>query len=838
MYNEKPQIKLYKYENNAFVLQAIIDDYQEVSFERNKYEAGQFTISINWNIPNSQLFEKNLFVQFGSDSKDFGFITSITDSIAEDGKASQIRNITGYDCRMIFKRRVIKSLNTENAWEMTANGEEVMRKLIQDQCGVNAEEKRKLPIVNELPVTYLGNQFTVSESFSNLYDVLVTIATQSEIMWFVEFASNTLQLKVYAGEDKHLTVRFDTDYNSLGNANLQDDNSSYCNAVYIGGKGSGSNRDLYEGETDNPTGLDRFESFSNQNNLEDETQYQNASESILNQFNQTLTLNGAGLAKSPYMYKTDYDVGDLITVKFNNKSVVTQIMSVTEHWTKGAYNLEFQFGKPVQDLTRQLNVILNKLQSYQATAQDVKKDNVRYYTIPTDTQMPSDDVVCNPIGFVGDVGNGATFKLYFDNTSKTGAKTYHIYLKQLTGSGKLTLTTGIAGANDLQLSSGTYVTIVYVDENGNIGNGTNLTQIKSALAVPSDSLLHYSFDELANVPDGAYVYKRNKDWTSVDWSRDNTNFTQSIENSRLKWVWNTASGTFQVNSYKSNLPDKIMLVKLNAKLSEEGNTYFRLLLSLSGTFQRVSNVPIHNGNNEFEIAIPSTVSSTYTIVQILDVKQNDEILFEYWYIGDGSNSIPVIDNSGNGYNATNNGIVRTQGISGKGGLFFKGTVQVPFNLSNNFSISFWYKASDTTNNRINYILNLENVIVIKNGDNAKNYVSMILYDASGNIIFNDDENICALFSTTEFSHFAIVKNGTDIKFFLNGEQVKSSTLSTQNINVSQNNLVIGNSSNTRQGTIDDLNIYLRALSDDEVQSLYMNKGAVEKFYTKSDYVNQ
>ena len=33
MYNKKPQIKLYKYENNTFVLQAIIDDYQEVSLK-------------------------------------------------------------------------------------------------------------------------------------------------------------------------------------------------------------------------------------------------------------------------------------------------------------------------------------------------------------------------------------------------------------------------------------------------------------------------------------------------------------------------------------------------------------------------------------------------------------------------------------------------------------------------------------------------------------------------------------------------------------------------------------------------------------------------------------
>ena len=62
-YKDKPQIKLYKYENSAFVLQAIIDDFEEVSFEHNIYEAGTFTISINYNIPNALKFERGLFVR-------------------------------------------------------------------------------------------------------------------------------------------------------------------------------------------------------------------------------------------------------------------------------------------------------------------------------------------------------------------------------------------------------------------------------------------------------------------------------------------------------------------------------------------------------------------------------------------------------------------------------------------------------------------------------------------------------------------------------------------------------------------------------------------------------
>ena len=51
-YLEKPFLKLFAYQNNTFVLKAIIDDYAEISFERNLYEAGQFTITINYNIPN------------------------------------------------------------------------------------------------------------------------------------------------------------------------------------------------------------------------------------------------------------------------------------------------------------------------------------------------------------------------------------------------------------------------------------------------------------------------------------------------------------------------------------------------------------------------------------------------------------------------------------------------------------------------------------------------------------------------------------------------------------------------------------------------------------------
>lgn len=495
-YNEQINLKLYTYENSAFVLQAIIDDYQEISFSHNLYEAGDFTITINYNIPNALKFERGMFIQFGNDPYMFGEILRIQDAIGQDGKGSQIRTITGKDARYIFKRRVIKNLNNEENWAMTGAGEIVLRNLVKDQCGSGAELKRQLPVINTIPENGKGKIYSVAESFTNLYDTLVTIATQSEIGWRVRF-DGSLTLEVFEGNDLSSQVQFSTDYDSLANGEFKDSSEAFANTVYIGGKGTGSDRDIYEGEVSegttnenflllepntedklivgdgflevdqsgiSPSGLERFEAFDNQSQMTDVNEYEAEAISILTQYGQTLELSGNGLAKCPYIFKEQYDVGDIITVAFSGKSAKVQILSVTENWVYGQYGISFSFGKPQNDLSRQLQLILKNIQK--ASNKTNSTSSVKWFTIPTDTEMPASDVIYDTIGFVGDCGSGATFKLYWDS-QKTGAKTYHIYFKQL-GGGKLTLTTGVEGATDLVMNSGTYVAIIYVDAGGNV----------------------------------------------------------------------------------------------------------------------------------------------------------------------------------------------------------------------------------------------------------------------------------------------------------------------------------------------------------------------------------
>lgn len=463
---KKPFIYLYAYENNQFVKVAVIDDYEEVSWESSLYEAGTFTIQMNYNLPNANLLQKGLFVQFGDDPYKFGEINDIENSLGNTGKGSQQRVATGYDARYLFKKRIIKNLNTSEAWTYTGAGELCMRQLVYSQCGLGeSNTKRRLPISNSIPTTGIGGAYIVSEAFSNLYDVLVTIATQTQIGWRVAF-SGALTLDIYEGSDKSSFVRFNASMQTIDSGSYTDTNEEYTNAVYIGGKGNGADRDIYTGETEDAIGLARYETWFDKPDLTSDLEYEIEARAILNQYSQTISIEGKGLTHSPFVFDSDYFVGDTVNFAFSGISANVPVLKVTECWSKGNYDISFEVGKPVSGLNRQLSLLLKKIQSASAAIESKSTSSIKWYTIPTDTQMAADEITNDVIGFVGNVSTGATFKLYF-NSNGTGSKIYHVYLKELTGTGKLTLTTN-NGASNLVLDVGTYVTIIYVDNNGNI----------------------------------------------------------------------------------------------------------------------------------------------------------------------------------------------------------------------------------------------------------------------------------------------------------------------------------------------------------------------------------
>lgn len=634
----KPILKLYKYTNNEFSLVAIIDDYQQVSFEHNLYKAGAFTITINYNIPNAKLFERGLFVQFGNDPYDFGEISTLTNSISSDGKGSEYLNITGYDSRYLFKRRVIKNLNANDVWSMTEKGELCIRNLIKDQCGENAENKRKLPIINVIPDSEnaIGSVYSVSESFTNLYEVLSTIATQSEVGWRINFNGSTLTLEIYKGSDISSNVQFSTDFETLANGNFKDSSDSYANSVYIGGKGSGTERDIYEGEDGETTGLDRFEAYDNQSSMTSESEYEAEAESVLTQYGQTITVSGAGLVKSPYTFKEQYNVGDTIKLSFSGKSAKVQILSVTEHWTFNNYSISFSFGKPINTLDDQINLILRKIQ--EASSKDKACQSVKWYDVSTELEQDISEVTFDTLGFTGvSAPGGTTFTLGY-NEDGTGCKTYNIYVKNLTGDTGVELTTGASGAETALLPPGTYVTTATVDTDGNIIVASVAHADYSESTNTTDEIS--SGEDLPPTSDAVYEALSGKLYSGI---------CSTAKTAALKIV--------DIDNFKLKVGAKVTVMFTN------GNTQSLPSLNVSGTGAKVIQV-IRGGQKvtpELKTGYWRGASAT-----------SDEMWQPYTildFIYDGTNWVivgnPVIENyedgSGNGYTVYADGKIEQWG---------------------------------------------------------------------------------------------------------------------------------------------------------------------------------
>ena len=878
-YNEQINLKLYTYVNGAFTLQAIIDDYQEISFAHNLYEAGDFTITINYNIPNALKFERGMWIQFGNDSYMFGEIQTITDSIGEDGKGSQVRTITGKDARFIFKRRIIKNLNNEENWAMTAKGEICLRELVKAQCGSGAEAKRQLPITNTIPASSsaIGKEYSVAEAYSNLYDTLVTIATQSEIGWRIKF-DGALTLEVYEGSDLSSQVQFSTDFDSLSNGQFTDSAESYANTIYVGGKGTGSDRDIYEGESaiegESPEGLDRYEAWDNQSSMTSESEYEAEAFSMLTQYGQTLQIAGQGLAKCPYIFKEQYDIGDTITLAFSGKSAKAQILSVTEHWVWGQYGIEFSFGKPQNDLSRQLQLILKQIQK--ASNKTTATSSVKYYTIPTDTSQPKADVIYDTIGFEGDCGTGATFQLYYDS-EKTGAKTYHVWFKQLAGSGKLTLTTGVSGASNLVLNAGTYVAIIYVDADGNVlsqgATATNTIQTGStqpvtsgavadeienvteiASSLPTDAVLHYSFDDVPDYPDGT-ADVRLLDNNTYDIQSTNYQLRNNVSSTTFSNVNGNVqaviTGKDNAGCYIRNSEITGKIVKFKIKVTSLVGT-----LTINSDSRTVSKTITSVGIYDYAEYHFST--ATYNNLYIFCQGTGNSCTFELLeiYIGNGSYNTPIIDNSGNGNNATNSGALAIQGVSGKG-IFFLENAQKKIPVSvyfirnyNKWSISLWVNLREGQqatgqNPRIYQFGNFDYCFIsnfYKGYSGADRYIRFYTYYGTGNYVRVDTTSIEQFIG--QIIHITVVNeidlSGTSKKtIYINGKEnvTVSTTALTQRPTL--NDAYIGGTVATNQflenSMIDDFQIFNRALSEQEVVALYLNKANTPKYYNLNNY---
>lgn len=199
------------------------------------------------------------------------------------------------------------------------------------------------------------------------------------------------------------------------------------------------------------------------------------------------------------------------------------------------------------------------------------------------------------------------------------------------------------------------------------------------------------------------------------------------------------------------------------------------------------------------------------------------------------------DISGNANNGTNNGATLTTDRFGNANsaYSFNGStnyINVPsnntlnFQTNNSFTLSYWIKATSLNSSKVNVIINKQvGAGISQDGWNANIEANLAsnfrIQNAPSTVFCDPSSNASSISNSTNYHITQVFQNGT-FYVYINGIQVNTGNSCPGVIGDNSSNMFIGKATWTANntigfnGVIDDIGIWNRALTIDEITNLY------------------
>lgn len=430
--------------------------------------------------------------------------------------------------------------------------------------------------------------------------------------------------------------------------------------------------------------------------------------------------------------------------------------------------------------------------------------------------------------------------VYFDGNSYICTTNHTSGTSFSTTNWNLIASKGADGKNAITMTSATTPVGEY---NGQIGiwqgqvyswNGTSWVLTSGIL--PTDPVLHYSFDELPDIPNGT------NNFTGVI---GGVSYTKEDIKGGYRF---TLNGRDLNIHFRTNIGavESLSLCYRQKAISKTGGAYSNeaYVFYTDNSYSNISNyIPVPTeSENIVRTAIPCDKTKTVASIR-LDMfgREGHSAVIEVtdMYIGDASYTTPVIDNSGNNYNATDVKGLVTKGVSGKcfnfNGVNSSFVTQAP-SLGGEISFSFWIKLQNK-----GYTGTIcQSRLVVAEGFSIFYINNYFRFDYGGSQThFNK-----FVPEVERLYHIVMTQSATDKTLFVDGVKIQQIASSLADAEYSQYMWfgLSGNSANkptlsgnALQGSLDDFQIFDRPLSDQEVLGLYLARGNTPKQYTMADY---
>jgi len=214
----------------------------------------------------------------------------------------------------------------------------IIRNIVSDgvTSGVDAERLRNVDVVSgitsDVTVT-TGTSISYACAWRPLLEVVQELAELADLDFAVVWDGSsgvTLRVKYYTdqlGDDLSDTVIFDLGLDNLGQASLNSTRMQEKTVAIVAGEGEGSSRSTSVRTGGNYSSTNSYEVFVDARG-KDSSELNAFGDARLATFESVASVNARIFQTQGWLYRRDYSLGDLITVRFAGASETRKVSSV------------------------------------------------------------------------------------------------------------------------------------------------------------------------------------------------------------------------------------------------------------------------------------------------------------------------------------------------------------------------------------------------------------------------------------------------------------------------------------------------------------------------------
>lgn len=352
--------------NRQFEKIAVIDTYTSLMWCKRYYDVGALDLQIEASKENLNIFRKDYYITRDNDDAVFR-IEAIEIAEAEEGDSLIIGAV---DCKEILSQRITWS----QVFVRNCTVEEFIKQLLNTQLINPSDSKRKIRNFRETVPVLTTERSTRQSTYDDVGEKVIELCRENELGCKMSLdEDNYFVFTMYRGTDRSISQRenpriiFEPNFENLFSSDYKFDQTNLKNVALVGGEGEGVERKLRS--VGDAEGLERREMFVDAGSASSEeggdlVEYYkalvNEGKTALAETTNVASFEGEVDAQNSYRYKTDYDLGDIVTVR--NKygiSADARIVEVVETWDESGYSIEPVF-EYVSDEVTILDAILTE----------------------------------------------------------------------------------------------------------------------------------------------------------------------------------------------------------------------------------------------------------------------------------------------------------------------------------------------------------------------------------------------------------------------------------------------------------------------------------------------